>query len=574
MKDFPQHKLDRIGHILREWGVISEEQLRQAVKQQQQTHEIIGKILVKNGAAGEEAVAKAVAYQLNIPYIEEPAAEADPEAVKLVPESLARRTISIPLSHTENGLLVALSEPLNLVNIDDLGYASNCRIIPAVSSPGKILAAVDALYRSVDPIAELIKGIGVEHVEVLNRGGEDGAEIIEAGGKADIAPPIIRFVNWIILEAARQKASDIHLDPTQTLTRIRFRVDGMLRDIMSSPKGMHAAVCTRVKVMGGLNIAEHRIPQDGRALVRTCLAEDVDVRINVVPTIYGEKINMRLLEQNRERLAPDRLGMDPETMKGFLELIRQPSAMTLVVGPTGSGKTTTLYSALTTLNTPATHIITVEDPVEYRMENINQIQVNPKTGLTFSQGLRAVLRQDPNVILIGEIRDRETAEIAFEAATTGHLVLSTVHSSDAAHAVARLATLGLNPFIVSSGLAGIISQRLVRKLCPHCKAPYTPPSAVLRQLEPENPAVLYKAAGCDKCRQTGYTSRVGIYEVVVLDAGMRDIIQSETSVSRLQYAFAKMHIRSLWAGGIQKVLEGTTTLEEVLRVTQNYMLTA
>lgn len=565
---YPLNKLNRIGQVLCEMKLLAEEQLQLALAEQSSTHEMLGAILIRRGFATEEGVARAIATQISIPFIGDPLLEIKVAALGLIPESLARRTLSLPLEVRDDGLLVAMADPLNLVHLDDLGYAANRRILPAIATGASILAAIESAYSDIDPIEELIRGIELDQFEIVGQESVDLQKILES----DIDAPVVKLSNFILLQAIRLKASDIHIDPTASLTRVRYRVDGLLREIVSPPKKAHAAMCSRIKVLAALNIAEHRIPQDGRTIIRTREGQEVDLRINFVPTIYGEKVNIRLLEQNRRELSAQALGMDAVLSAQFHELIHRPSGMLLVVGPTGSGKTTALYAALSDLNSQTQHLITIEDPVEYRLDGLNQIQVNAKTGMTFAQGLRSILRQDPNVILVGEIRDHETAEIAFEAAMTGHFVLSTAHSTDAAHTIARLVTLGVNPFVAASALTAVVSTRLIRKLCKHCRAPFSPPEAVLRSLGRPSAPQMYQAVGCQKCRQAGYSGRVGIFEIVPITGKLKNLIQSGASIQRLQASLAESDVRSLWMDGVEKVLAGVTTLEEVMRVTRNYLV--
>ena len=566
MVDISLNKLNRLGQTLRRLNVLTEEKLQRVLDEQKITHKPLTAILLERGYATEELLAKVLGAQSKIPFTDDPAALARPEAVKLLPESLARKALAIPLYPSEKGWGVAMADPFNLVHIDDISYAANCRILPVIAPKSKILAAIAKHYGSVDTLSELIEGIEMDHVEVVGR---EATVDLEKILENDIDAPVVKLVNLLVLEAVRQHASDVHLDPTPDYMRVRFRVDGVLRDFMSPPKRMHAAVCSRIKVIASINIAERRAPQDGRALIRTRDGREVDLRVNIVPTIYGEKIGIRLLEQDASRLNIRNLGMDEDTLSRYMELIHRPSGMVLVVGPTGSGKTTALYSALKELNDTHRHIITIEDPVEYRLENINQIQVNARAGLSFAQGLRSILRQDPNVILVGEIRDRETAEVAVEAALTGHLVLSTAHSTDAAHTIARLVTLGVNAHLAASALSGIVSARLIRRLCERCRRPYKPSADVVKQLGRPVTGPLYEVVGCDHCRQTGYLGRIGIFELAPLDPSLQEIIQSDASVPRIQAALSKMNIQTLWKDGLAKVIAGETTVDELMRVTRD-----
>lgn len=525
----------------------------------------LGSVLISQGLTAEEPALRGLAEQAGITFLEDPVALVQPETAKRLPEYLARRILAVPLRLCEAGLEVAMADPFNLLHVDDMGYACNCPILPALASKANIRAAIDAAYGGLDPIADLIQGIEPDQVEVLRKEPDSPREDQDGEVKA----PVIKLVNLVLLEAIRRRASDIHIEPAEKLLRIRYRVDGILREGFSPPRSMHAALCSRIKVLADLNIAEHRIPQDGRALIRLRAGEEVDIRINFVPTIYGEKIGIRLLHHGGAPPDIRRLGMSEACLNHYLELIHRPSGLILAVGPTGHGKTTALYAALRELDNTVQNLITIEDPVEYRLTDANQIQVNSKTGLTFTEGLRAILRQDPNVILVGEIRDRETAAIAIEAAMTGHLVLSTLHSSDAAHTIARLRTLGVDPFLASCSMAGIVSTRLIRRLCPNCRVPEEPGEPMARQLGLHPKGTLFRAGGCEQCRHSGYHGRTGIFELVPVTQAVQTLIESQASLADMGNALAKIGVETLWMDGLHKVLSGVTSLDELMRVTRH-----
>jgi type IV pilus assembly protein PilB len=458
-------------------------------------------------------------------------------------------------------------DPLNVFAIDDLRRATGLEIQPAVSSETEVMKAIDRFYGGTSTMEEAAKEADVQGYGVMP---ED--QVIDLQRVGDDTP-MIKLVNTMISQAVREGASDIHIEPDAEVLRIRYRVDGILREVMTPPRNLQAGVVSRIKIMADLDIAEKRVPQDGRIQMKVG-EKDVDIRLSTLPTIFGEKMVMRLLDKSSILLGLEDLGLTSDTLVKFEKMIRRPYGLLLVTGPTGSGKTTTLYAALNRISSIERNVITIEDPVEYQIKYINQVQVNLKTGVTFANGLRAILRQDPDVVMVGEIRDTETASIAIQAALTGHLVFSTLHTNDSAGAVARLLDMGAEPFLVASSLIGVVAQRLVRKVCAHCKAPFTPTPDLIKSLNldklmnGQKETRLVKGAGCQQCRNTGYSGRLGIYEILPIDEAIRNLIVAKSSSTTIRNQAIQAGFAGLRLHGLAAALKGLTTLEEVLRVTQ------
>ncbi|MBI5746745.1 MAG: type II secretion system ATPase GspE, partial [Nitrospirae bacterium] len=486
----------------------------------------------------------------------------DPDLLKVIPETLARRYQVMPISKRDKALTVAMVDPLNVFAIDDIRRLAGLDIHPVVSTEGDLLKAIDRFYGSKTTMEEAARDMDMEGY------GQTIVEQVTDIEKIADDTPVIKLVNTMIMQAVRDGASDIHIEPDQDLLRIRYRVDGMLHEVMSIPKHLHAGVISRIKIMADLDISEKRVPQDGRIQMRIG-EKDIDLRISTLPTIFGEKIVMRLLDKSGIKLGLGEIGFSSDTFKRFSGMIRRPYGLILVTGPTGSGKTTTLYAALNSINSIDKNIITIEDPVEYQLKVVNQVQVYPKVGVTFASGLRSILRQDPDIIMVGEIRDSETATIAIQAALTGHLVLSTLHTNDAAGAIVRLVDMGAEQFLVASSLLCVVAQRLIRRICPRCKKAYQPPNDLLKSLGLKMVDVSFmKGEGCQECRSTGYAGRDGIYELLCIDEGIRNLIASKASSSAIRSHAISNGFVTLREEGIKKALKGQTTVEEVLRVTQ------
>lgn len=565
MAESEKKKKKRLGEILREAGLITEDQLREALETQRRTGERIGKILVKLGMVEEDKMMDYLGEQLGIPHINLSTYSIDPEVVKLIPEKMARKYQSFPLFKIADTLTVAMSDPFDVVALDNLKYISKCKIEPAISSEVKIQRAIDQYYRSLAIMKEIAEG--EESIEVITSEKGD-MDLGDTAALMDEAP-VIKLINSVIMQAIQSRASDIHIEPDKNILRVRFRVDGVLHEIMTPPKRLHAAMISRVKVMADMDIAEKRLPQDGRFHVKFW-EKEISFRVSTITTIHGEKVVLRILDKSTFSFGLEQLGFSQGNLDLFEKLVRKPYGIVLVTGPTGSGKTTTLYAALDKINTLDKNIITIEDPVEYELKSINQVPINPKVGLNFAEVLRTVLRQDPNIIMIGEIRDVETAEIAIRAALTGHLVFSTLHTNDAPGAVTRLIDMGIEPFLISSAILGVLAQRLVRRLCEKCREEYTPTKETVEALgfEADKEYKFYKPKGCKNCQGTGYRGRQGIYELFIPDHYVRDLIIRRPSTDMLRQAGIHAGMKSLMEDGMRQVTEGSTSIEEVMRVTE------
>jgi len=570
-----------VGDILLEEGVITPEQLKEVRDVAKATKTDIKKLLLDLGYAKEEQVYAAYAKQLGYPFIDFTKERIDPSAVNLVPQHFAQRYNVIPVRKIgDRKLLVAMADPTNIVAIDDLRLVTGLDIEPAVAVPEMISEAINRHYRAEPApataavITETAGGGGLptavqEAISTLRARGEISAEEEEALRVAEEAP-IIRAVNAIIHQAIKERASDIHVEPERRSVRIRYRIDGILHEVMNLPRFLHPPLTSRIKIMADMNIAERRLPQDGRIPIRTPDGKDYDLRVSCIPTITGEKIVMRILDRQNPLIGLHKLGFFPDTFAQLERLISHPHGIILSTGPTGAGKTTTQYSILNRLNTTEVNIITIEDPVEYQIPGIYQVQVNTKAGLLFSNALRYFLRHDPDIMMVGEIRDLETAEIAIEASLTGHLVLSTLHTNDAPTAITRLIDMGVEPFLISASLIGVLAQRLVRTICPRCKEPYKPPVEGLRRigLSPEEAegVTFYRGRGCEYCRHTGYYGRTGIYELMVINEEIAELIVRRAPLGEIREAAKAAGMKTLMEDGLRKAMAGITTIEEVLRV--------
>ncbi|MCK4261569.1 type II secretion system ATPase GspE [bacterium] len=551
----------RLNEILIEGGLITEAQLEQALKIQRKKGGRLGQVLAEEGYVNETDLVACLAAELSIPPINLNKYQIDEEIVNLIPEHVARHYQLLPLSKIGKTLTVAMADPLNVFAMDDIKILTGYRIEPIICTEKDIKEAIDRYYGSREKMGDILKEIGAEAVPPSGEEEMDSHELLKETEEA----PVVKIVNFILLEAMGQRASDIHIEPQRECLKVRYRVDGLLQEMVSPPKKIEKAILARLKIMSGLDIAEKRVPQDGRFRAKL-RGKEIDYRVSSLPISFGEKIVLRALDKSSLTVGLDKLGFEEEPLRDFERCINKPYGMILVTGPTGSGKSTTLYSVLSRLNTSERNIITVEDPVEYQVEGITQIQANPDIGLTFAAGLRSLLRQSPDIIMIGEIRDRETADIAVKAALTGQLVLSTLHTNDAAGAITRLIDMGVEPFLVSSSLIGAAAQRLVRKICPECKEPYKLPPAIQEKMKLENPTV-YRGKGCSKCRQTGYHGRVAVLEVLVINEEIRDMIVKGASSDEIREKGRQAGMKLLRDSGMEKMKAGITSLEEVLRVT-------
>jgi type IV pilus assembly protein PilB len=561
----------RLGDLLVGEGLITPENLRRALAEQRGTSEKLGSILVRLNLLSEEQLIGFLSRQYGIPSITLSQLDIDPEVLRLVPAQLAKKYEVIPIERAGNALTLAMADPTNVFALDDVAFLTNLQVLPVVASQGAIRKAIDRTYDSqTTAISNVLSELDSEVSTVQLIGEEENpVDAIELKESADEAP-LVRLVNMILVDAIQKTASDIHWEPYEKVFRVRFRIDGVLHEMLTPPKRLEAAILSRLKIMANLDIAERRLPQDGRIKLRYN-GRDIDFRVSVLPTIFGEKAVLRILDRDSLKLDLTQLGFDEWSLGQFQAAIRQPYGMVLITGPTGSGKTTTLYSAIHTLNAPDVNIMTAEDPVEYNLRGVNQVQINEGIGRTFATTLRSFLRQDPDVILVGETRDLETAQISIRAALTGHLVFSTLHTNDSPSTVARLIDMGIPSFLVSSSLLLIVAQRLARRVCPDCKEPYDADEAVLVPYGHVPTGVgatpLYRGRGCQSCNFTGMKGRVAIYEVMPVTPEIRDLILHEASAADLGAAAKKYGMKTLRQAGLAKVLEGTTTVEEVLRVT-------
>jgi type IV pilus assembly protein PilB len=557
----PQQKRKMLGEMLIAEGLLTSEQLEQALAEQRRHGGRIGAVLKSLGFVTEEGIIQALGRQTGIPHQVLSTIIIDSDVIKLVPELLARRHQAIPLHKKGGTLTLAMVDPLNVVALDDIARATGLQIQPVVSTEQDVMRAIERQYGMSSTIEEAVKRL--EPFE------EDEASAAQMERLAE-ETPVVKFVATIITQAVNEGASDIHIEPDVDLLRVRYRVDGLLREITTAPKGLHGGVLSRVKIMADLDISEKRVPQDGRIQMKVGERE-IDLRVATLPTIYGEKVVLRILDKRQSVVKLSELGFAPSTYDAVERLVTRPYGLLLVTGPTGSGKSTTLCAALNTINTMARNIVTIEDPVEYQMKIISQVQVNVKAGVTFANGLRSILRQDPDVIMVGEIRDRETAMLAIQAALTGHLVLSTLHTNDAPGAVARLIDIGVEPYLIAPALLGVVGQRLVRLVCPSCRKPqvHTGVEKVFEGMPLETRAVtLMTGAGCSGCRQTGYSGRIGIFELLTMNDALRELIVNRAPATQLTVAAMQAGFVPLRQAGLAKAAAGITTLEEVYRVTQ------
>lgn len=546
----------RLGDLLVEQGLLTKEQLAQALKRQQETGERPGQALVSLGYVTPQQIAEVLEFQLGIPHVTLADFPPEEEALRSIPGALARRHQVLPLRIRGSALLLAMADPLNVVAIDEVRLASGYEVRPAVATEEEIAQEIKNRYGALENV--------VQESRRLGRGGGDSTTgDLAATATADV----VNIVDSLFAQAVEARASDIHIEPFDDGARVRFRIDGVLQPVINLSSGVLGPLISRIKVMAGMDIAERRVPQDGRIELNQS-GHEIDVRVSTLPTIRGEKVVLRLLDKTARIKNLAALGFGAPALERFRQLITRPYGMVLVTGPTGCGKTTTLYAALSSLNTPQQNIITIEDPVEYQIPGINQVQVNPKAGLDFANGLRAILRQDPNIIMVGEIRDTETADIAIRSALTGHLVLSTLHTNDAAGTITRLLDMGIEPYLVASALAGVVAQRLVRCICPRCAEEYIPEPGewALLQLSPAQPPTpLKRGRGCPACRYTGYYGRTAIQESMVLTPALRELILAKKSAEEIRAVAIQEGMSPLFQDGVAKVLAGQTTISEVIR---------
>ena len=561
--------LPRLGDVLVEQGWLSPEALEEGLEAQAENGERLGQVLVQQKKITEQELLNALALQLDLEVMESiDDKELRFDLVEQLPIQYLKKHEIFPFQSEDGTLRIAVNDPLDLEILDDLRilYGQN-EIRPVLVPAREILSAINRTYGQANDTAEqIMQDLGEEaDSQHLFTELEVGEDLLDETSEA----PIIKLVNHIFSQAVKSQASDIHIEPYQQHLQVRFRLDGVLHNVLNPPRRLHAAIVSRIKVMARLDIAEKRLPQDGRTEVK--IGERlVDVRVSCLPTAFGERVVLRLLEKSGKLLSMEEIGLTAAALAEMKRLLQLSHGIILVTGPTGSGKTTSLYAALSYINSPDKNILTIEDPIEYQLDGIGQMQVNPKINLNFAGGLRSMVRQDPDVILVGEIRDRETAEIAIHAALTGHLVFSTLHTNDSASAVTRLIDMGIEPFLVSTAVQAIIAQRLVRLLCPHCKETYEPEEAQWAELgsSREMAGPIFRDDGCEKCLETGYRGRTGIYEFLLLSEAIKGLVLKTSDANQINKAARAEGMASLREDGINKVMEGRTTISEVLRVTQ------
>jgi type IV pilus assembly protein PilB len=575
----------RIGELLLKEKHITPEQLQEALDHQRQHGGKLGHNLISLGFVKDEEITAVLSRQYGVPSIALGQFEIDPGVIKLVPSETARKYQVVPLSRTGATLTIAMTDPTNVFAMDDIKFMTGYNVEPVVASETSVIEAIEKYYGGAARVAgddsgalqaasdalQDLTALGDTDVEVIDDLEEISADMLARQGEE---APVVRLINVMLMSAIQKGASDIHIEPYERELRVRYRIDGILHNVMQPPMKFREALASRVKIMAKLDIAEKRLPQDGRIKIRfqdRGQAKDIDFRVSCLPTLFGEKIVMRLLDKDKLMLDMTRLGFEPGPLARFEAAIRKPWGMVLVTGPTGSGKTNTLYSSLSAINTPETNIMTAEDPVEFNLMGVNQVQVREGIGLTFASALRSFLRQDPNIILVGEIRDFETAEIAVKAALTGHLLLSTLHTNDAPSTINRLMNMGIEPFLVASSLNLVCAQRLVRRVCPECAEPEPTPEQGLIQAgfsaDDAKRVTPMHGYGCDRCNQTGYKGRVGLYEVMEVTDELRELILIGASSLELRKKASEDGMISLRQSGLEKVKLGVTTLEEVVRET-------
>ncbi len=558
-----------VGEILIEMGVLDEDGLHKALDAQHHKGGAIGQILIEDGLITPEDLTNALASQYGMEPVDLTQVEIDQEAVKMVSVSMAQVYRIVPIAFVDNVLTVAMADPQNINAMDDLRFMLNCEIAGAVAAEGQIVQFIEQLYGNQrESIKDLLNSMSAEDMQVI----ENTANSLDPKNIEEMAnaAPVVKFLNLVLLTAIRDQASDVHFEPFEHEFKIRYRIDGTLLEIPPPPRGLALALCSRIKVMSNMDIAERRIPQDNR-IELSVGGNPIDLRVSTLPTYFGESVCMRVLDRSVVSLDLERLGMREEELAFFKNTVEQPNGICLVTGPTGSGKTTTLYSALNAANTIDVKIITTEDPVEYDLDGIIQVPVKPDIDVTYAACLRAILRQDPDKILVGEIRDLETAEIAIEASLTGHLVFSTLHTNDAPSTITRLLDMGIEPFLVSATLYAVVAQRLVRVICSKCKDVYRPTEEALMEinLRPEDVEgkSFFYGKRCDHCNRTGYRGRNAVFEIMKIDTKMRELIMNSKSTEVIRNEAQASGMRTLREAGVLKVFDGITTIEEVVRET-------
>jgi type IV pilus assembly protein PilB len=540
-------------------GLLSESQVKEAIDEGRRTGEPLIRSILRKGMVDENTMISFLEKEMEIPRVDLSSYLVDQKTVNLVPISIAKKYHLIPLFKVGDVLTIAMVDPFDVLALDEVRTRTKSDVEPMVASAKEVDQAIGQYYGVAGSVEDILKDIGPVTPE-------QAAVTVEAPNEE---APIIKLVNTLVMRALAENASDVHIEPTEKNIRIRYRVDGILHDVSSTPLHLLSAIVTRIKVMGKMDIAESRVPQDGRFELKV-ESKAVDVRVSSFPSIYGEAIVMRLLDKTNAIFTLAELGFNEDNLKKFEETVKRPYGIILVTGPTGSGKTTTLYATLSHILSPEKNIMTIEDPVEYELAGVRQAQVNSRAGLEFATALRSMLRQDPDVILVGEIRDLDTARVAIQAALTGHLVFSTLHTNDAAGTLTRLVDMGIEPFLTSSAVAAVIAQRLIRTVCPRCKSGYTPPPELLQKigLDPQQKYEFFIGKGCKNCRSTGYKGRMGIFEQLIVDSKIQELVLRNATAGEIKQLAVQNGMKTLRDDGLQKVLEGKTTIDEVLRVTQ------
>jgi len=557
----------KLGQLLLQEGLVSEADLRRALEAQHKDNKRLGETLIELGILSPKAMLSALAKQLGVKGCHLRHGLIDPAVARLLDRDEAARLKALPLFKVGDVLTVAMAEPQSLPTIDRLSALTGCRINPVLALESNIAEFQEKYLGEQVDIDSFLVNLTESEVTVVERETVDEDSPHEISRMVD-GSPIINLVNLAIMTAIRDKASDIHIEPTKRATVLRYRIDGNLRELMSAPVSMHAAIVSRVKVIGKMDIAERRLPQEGRVHV-VAEGREIDLRVSTMPTLLGEKVVLRILDKSNLNISLEKLGVNPQQLGTFRRIFSRPHGIVLVTGPTGSGKTTTLYSVLDLLNSPERNIVTIEDPVEYQLDGINQIQVNDAVGLTFARALRSILRQDPDVIMVGEIRDTETARVAIQAALTGHLVLSTLHTNNAPGAFVRLVDMGIERYLLASAFNGVVAQRLARTICPYCRTSYYPPESALADAGwlGQSDRVFYKGEGCKQCHDSGFRGRMGIFEILEVTDEVRQVIHRADNEEEIKQVARKYGWRTLREEGLRLVEEHRSTLEEVLRVT-------
>ncbi|MHB8764905.1 MAG: type IV-A pilus assembly ATPase PilB [Deferrisomatales bacterium] len=558
----------KLGELLVRESLLKPGDLEKAKEDQRKNGGRLGEALVRLGLLKENELVNVLSKQYGIPSINLDSFEIDPEVVKLVPQDLVDKYRIMPINRVGSTLIVAVEDPSNMFAVDDIKFITGYNVEVVVAAPTAIKAAIDKNYDSSATLLDAMSNFDLDELEVVN--GSDDINVADLEKAVEDAP-VVKLVNLILSDAIKKGASDIHIEPYEKNFRVRYRVDGVMYEEMRPPMRLKNAITSRVKIMANLDIAERRLPQDGRIKMKITKDKDMDFRVSVLPTLFGEKIVMRLLDKSNLQLDMTKLGFEAAALKDFQEAIHRPYGMVLVTGPTGSGKTTTLYSALSELNKIDTNISTAEDPVEFNLAGINQVQIHEEIGLNFAATLRSFLRQDPDIIMVGEIRDFETAEIGIKAALTGHLVLSTLHTNDAPSTVNRLLNMGVEPFLVASATNLILAQRLARKICPNCKERVEVPAQALLDIgvpaDEVDQFTCYRGTGCANCSDTGYRGRVALYEVMPITDDLKELILNGASAMELKDQAVQSGMKTLRMSGITKIKEGVTTVDEIVRTT-------